>query len=130
MTEVAKAKKEGTVTTTDANPFQASNFLRQFRDKDSRELQQLSAAQFMKVWEHYDDDGKDNIINEKIEIFLKIWLESIIHSLLFIICLKMSLSPPLRSMQIKFYLLKILVVNTVGQTTSKLSLADNSDNNS
>ena len=130
MTEVAKAKKEGTVTTTDANPFQASNFLRQFRDKDSRELQQLSAAQFMKVWEHYDDDGKDNIINEKIEIFLKIWLESIIHSLLFIICLKMSLSPPLRSMQIKFYLLKILVVNTVGQTTSKLSLADNLDNNS
>ena len=130
MTEVAKAKKEGTVTTAGENPFAASNFLRQFRDKDSRELQQLSAAQFMKVWEHYDDDGKDNIINEKIEIFLKKWLESIIHSLLFIICLKMSLSPPLRSMQIKFYLLKILVVNTVGQTTSNLSLADNSDNNS
>ena len=58
MTEVAKAKKEGTVTTTGGNPFAASNFLRQFRDKDSRELQQLSAAQFMKVWEHYDEDGK------------------------------------------------------------------------
>ena len=38
--------------------FSTSNFLRQFRDKDSRELQQLSAAQFMKVWEHYDEDGK------------------------------------------------------------------------
>ena len=58
MTEVAKAKKAGIVT--DGNPFAASNFLRQFRDKDSRELQQLSAAQFMKVWEHYDEDGKNN----------------------------------------------------------------------
>ena len=58
MTEVAKAKKEGTVTTADGNPFSTSNFLRQFRDKDSREIQQLSAAQFMKVWEHYDEDGK------------------------------------------------------------------------
>ena len=58
MTEVAKAKKDGTITTADGNPFSTSNFLRQFRDKDSRELQQLSAAQFMKVWEHYDEDGK------------------------------------------------------------------------
>ena len=57
MTEVAKAKKEGTVTAADGI-FSTSNFLRQFRDKDSRELQQLSAAQFMKVWEHYDEDGK------------------------------------------------------------------------
>ena len=57
MTEVAKAKKAGTVSTSGGNPFSASNFLRQFRDKDSRELQQLSAAQFMEVWEHYDDDG-------------------------------------------------------------------------
>ena len=56
MTEVAKAKKEGTSTTADA--FSTSNFLRQFRDNDSREIQQLSAAQFMKVWEHYDEDGK------------------------------------------------------------------------
>ena len=58
MTEVAKAKKEGTIVATDGNPFNTSNFLRQFRDKDSRELQQLSAAQFMKVWEHYDEDGE------------------------------------------------------------------------
>ena len=58
MTEVAKAKKQGGVN-IDGNPFAATNFLRQFRDKDSRELKQLSAAQFMKVWEHYDEDGKD-----------------------------------------------------------------------
>ena len=61
MTEVAKAKKQGGVN-IDGNPFAATNFLRQFRDKDSRELQQLSAAQFMKVWEHYDEDGKDILI--------------------------------------------------------------------
>ena len=64
MTEVAKAKKDGTITTADGNPFSTSNFLRQFRDKDSRELQQLSAAQFMKVWEHYDEDGKLKIFLE------------------------------------------------------------------
>ena len=62
MTEVAKAKKAGIVSQTDGNPFAASNFLRQFRDKDSRELQQLSAAQFMKVWEHYDEDGTNILI--------------------------------------------------------------------
>lgn len=77
MTEVAKAKKEGTVTTTDANPFQASNFLRQFRDKDSRELQQLSAAQFMKVWEHYDDDGNGYIEGTELDGFLREFVESV-----------------------------------------------------
>ena len=82
MTEVAKAKKEGTVATTDGNPFAASNFLRQFRDKDSRELQQLSAAQFMKVWEHYDEDGKRNNNNKTSSINNKIkdWYHPIMHN--------------------------------------------------
>ncbi len=35
----------------------ASNFMRQFRDSESKELKQLTASQFMEVWEHYDDDG-------------------------------------------------------------------------
>lgn len=34
------------------------NFLRQFRDKDSREFKQISASQFMDVWNHYDADGR------------------------------------------------------------------------
>lgn len=34
------------------------NFLRQFRDKDSREFKQITAGQFMDVWNHYDADGK------------------------------------------------------------------------
>ena len=34
------------------------NFMRQFRDAESRELKQLTAQQFMEVWDHYDDDGE------------------------------------------------------------------------
>lgn len=40
------------------NLEKASNFMRQFRDPDSRELKKLSANQFMEVWSHYDGDGK------------------------------------------------------------------------
>lgn len=65
MTEVAKAKKEGKVSSD--TPFSAANFLRQFRDDESRELQQLSAAQFMEVWEHYDSDGKTEEMATAIE---------------------------------------------------------------
>ena len=34
------------------------NFLRQFRDEQSKEIQQLTATQFMDIWSHYDIDGK------------------------------------------------------------------------
>lgn len=34
----------------------AQNFMRQYRDPDSRELKKLSANQFMDVWSHYDVD--------------------------------------------------------------------------
>lgn len=36
----------------------STNFLRQFRDLKTREFKQISAGQFMDVWNHYDDDGK------------------------------------------------------------------------
>lgn len=36
----------------------AHNFMRQFRDPESRELKKLSANQFMEVWSHYDKDGE------------------------------------------------------------------------
>lgn len=36
----------------------AQNFMRQYRDPDSRELKKLSANQFMDVWSHYDKDGE------------------------------------------------------------------------
>ena len=34
------------------------NFLKQFHDEKSLQLQKLSAVQFMEVWLHYDKDGK------------------------------------------------------------------------
>lgn len=36
----------------------AQNFMRQYRDPESRELKKLSANQFMDVWAHYDNDGE------------------------------------------------------------------------
>ena len=56
MTEIAKNKAKGQgcgIATLDT-----ANFMRQFRDSDSLELKKLSAAQFMEVWEHYDNDGE------------------------------------------------------------------------
>ncbi|XP_023210453.1 calbindin-32-like [Centruroides sculpturatus] len=49
----------------------SSNFMRQFRDKNTRELKNLTATQFMDVWSHYDKDG-DGIIEifETNNIFL------------------------------------------------------------
>jgi hypothetical protein len=40
------------------NVEKAQNFMRQYRDPESRELKKLSANQFMDVWSHYDKDGK------------------------------------------------------------------------
>jgi hypothetical protein len=34
------------------------NFMRQFRDKNTRQLKNLTSTQFMEVWSHYDKDGK------------------------------------------------------------------------
>ena len=34
------------------------NFMRQFRDKNTRQLKNLTSTQFMEVWSHYDHDGK------------------------------------------------------------------------
>lgn len=44
----------------------AQNFMRQYRDPESRELKKLSANQFMDVWSHYDRDG--NLHNFHISI--------------------------------------------------------------
>lgn len=40
------------------NLEKATNFMRQYRDPESRELKKLSANQFTEVWSHYDKDGK------------------------------------------------------------------------
>lgn len=43
------------------NLDRCTNFMRQFRDPESRELTKLSANQFMDVWSHYDKDGNENV---------------------------------------------------------------------
>jgi len=53
------------------------NFLRQFRDADSRELSKLSAAQFMQVWDHYDEDGNGYIEGVELDGFLKEFVSSV-----------------------------------------------------
>lgn len=41
------------------NLEKATNFMRQYRDPESRELKKLSANQFTEVWSHYDKDGNE-----------------------------------------------------------------------
>lgn len=38
-------------------PRKKENFLRQFRDEQSKELKPITATQFMEIWSHYDIDG-------------------------------------------------------------------------
>ncbi|TRY61319.1 hypothetical protein TCAL_11157 [Tigriopus californicus] len=53
------------------------NFMRQFRDLESRELKQLTAAQFMEVWDHYDDDGNGFIEGTELDSFLREFVSSV-----------------------------------------------------
>ena len=48
----------------------STNFLRQFRDLKTREFKQISAGQFMDVWNHYDDDGNGYIEGKELDDFL------------------------------------------------------------
>ncbi|XP_046585135.1 calbindin-32-like [Haliotis rubra] len=48
----------------------SANFLRQFRDLKTRDLKQISATQFMDVWNHYDNDGNGFIEGTELDQFL------------------------------------------------------------
>ncbi|XP_062533914.1 calbindin-32-like [Armigeres subalbatus] len=54
----------------------AQNFMRQYRDPESRELKKLSANQFMDVWSHYDGDGNGYIEGTELDGFLKEFVSS------------------------------------------------------
>ncbi|XP_055591814.1 calbindin-32 isoform X2 [Uranotaenia lowii] len=54
----------------------AQNFMRQYRDPESRELKKLSANQFMDVWSHYDKDGNGYIEGTELDGFLKEFVSS------------------------------------------------------
>lgn len=40
------------------NKANGQNFMRQFRDKNTRQLKNLTSTQFQEIWGHYDHDGK------------------------------------------------------------------------
>ncbi|XP_037941522.1 calbindin-32-like [Teleopsis dalmanni] len=54
----------------------AHNFMRQYRDPESRELKKLSANQFMDVWSHYDKDGNGYIEGTELDGFLREFVAS------------------------------------------------------
>nr|CAD7439806.1 unnamed protein product [Timema bartmani] len=66
--DAARAKK--------LNLEKATNFMRQFRDPQSRELKKLSANQFMEVWSHYDKDGNGYIEGTELDGFLREFVSS------------------------------------------------------
>ncbi|XP_065349356.1 calbindin-32 isoform X2 [Cloeon dipterum] len=58
------------------NLEKATNFMRQFRDPETRDLKKLSANQFMDVWSHYDKDGNGYIEGTELDGFLKEFVSS------------------------------------------------------
>lgn len=45
------------------------NFLRKFRNEKTNELKNISATEFMEIWNHYDADGKALIDKNQLIIF-------------------------------------------------------------
>jgi len=68
-TKISKEKK--------VNLDKCTNFMRQFRDPESRELKKLSANQFMEVWGHYDKDGNGYIEGNELDGFLREFVSSV-----------------------------------------------------
>uniref|UniRef100_A0A6M2D7X3 Putative calmodulin synganglion overexpressed n=2 Tax=Rhipicephalus microplus TaxID=6941 RepID=A0A6M2D7X3_RHIMP len=66
MAESTKAGNKGT-----------PNFMRQFRDKKTGELKNLTASQFMDVWSHYDKDGNGFIEGRELDNFLREFVSSV-----------------------------------------------------
>lgn len=59
------------------NLDRCTNFMRQFRDPESRELTKLSANQFMDVWSHYDKDANGYIEGTELDGFLREFVSSV-----------------------------------------------------
>ncbi|KAH9416871.1 Calbindin-32 [Dermatophagoides pteronyssinus] len=53
------------------------NFMRQFRDKNTRQLKNLTSTQFMEVWSHYDHDGNGYIEGRELDNFLREFVSSV-----------------------------------------------------
>lgn len=49
------------MASTQCSGAKGENFLRQFRDLNTRDFKKITAGQFMDVWNHYDTDGKSKL---------------------------------------------------------------------
>lgn len=57
MSDTTESSAAAAAAAKKLNLEKATNFMKQYRDPDSRELKKLSANQFTEVWSHYDKDG-------------------------------------------------------------------------
>ncbi|XP_064640076.1 calbindin-32-like isoform X2 [Lineus longissimus] len=60
-----------------ADDDKCKNFLRQFRDKDTKQLKKFTAQQFQEVWTHYDNDGNGYIEGSELDNFLREFVSSV-----------------------------------------------------
>ncbi|XP_074599575.1 calbindin-32-like isoform X2 [Brevipalpus obovatus] len=58
-------------------PAKTRNFMSQFRDTKTKELKNLTSAQFMEVWSHYDHDGNGFIEGKELDNFLREFISSV-----------------------------------------------------
>ncbi|CAG7827852.1 unnamed protein product [Allacma fusca] len=81
-----KEEKEMAAATMTTSPSSGSlkvnidrcaNFMRQFRDPQSKELKKLTANQFTEVWSHYDKDGNGYIEGSELDGFLREFVSSV-----------------------------------------------------
>ncbi|KAL3308636.1 hypothetical protein Ciccas_012827 [Cichlidogyrus casuarinus] len=53
------------------------NFLATFRDKETKQFRTVECAEFLKLWQHYDQDGNGYLENEELDKFLEELVSSI-----------------------------------------------------
>ncbi|XP_015792856.1 calbindin-32 [Tetranychus urticae] len=70
--------QSNTTTNNNSNVSkQSRNFMSQFRDNKTKELKNLTSAQFMEVWSHYDHDGNGFIEGKELDNFLREFISSV-----------------------------------------------------
>ncbi|CAH8491394.1 unnamed protein product [Dicrocoelium dendriticum] len=56
---------------------ESENYLSQFKEKQSRKIKQFTAAQFVEVWNHYDQDGNGYIEGRELDKFLREFVSTV-----------------------------------------------------
>ncbi|KAK7601229.1 hypothetical protein V9T40_008670 [Parthenolecanium corni] len=76
MSDTTESSAAAAAAAKKLNLEKATNFMKQYRDPDSRELKKLSANQFTEVWSHYDKDGNGYIEGSELDGFLREFVAS------------------------------------------------------